>query len=37
LVAFVQEGLLDERADPRRLSKMIPKEVPSGRPVPRFQ
>ncbi|AUX36728.1 MULTISPECIES: cytochrome-c peroxidase [Sorangium] len=37
LTAFVGEALLDPRATPKRLRKLIPDEVPSGRPVHRFQ
>lgn len=37
LVAFVREGLLDPRAKPENLRKLIPKRVPSGRPVHVFQ
>jgi cytochrome c peroxidase len=32
LVAFVREGLLDERARPERLRRLIPERLPSGRP-----
>ena len=37
LVDFVRNGLLDQRAKPERLNKLIPKSVPSGFPVLRFQ
>lgn len=37
LLAFVRDGLLDERADPRHLCGLIPKSVPSGRPLLKFQ
>lgn len=37
LVDFVSEGLLDPRAEPRNLRKLIPHSVPSGRPVHDFQ
>lgn len=37
LVAFVRHGLLDPRAMPHETMKLIPKSVPSGRPVLRFQ
>jgi cytochrome c peroxidase len=37
LVDFVRVGLLDPRAKPENLRKLIPKRVPSGRPVPVFQ
>jgi len=37
LVAFVQNGLLDPRAKPQNLSKLVPRSVPSGRPVLIFE
>jgi cytochrome c peroxidase len=37
LVDFVRNGLLDHRAKPENLRKLIPIEVPSGFPVLRFQ
>jgi cytochrome c peroxidase len=37
LVEFVRYGLLDPRARPERLSRSIPKEVPSGMPVLVFE
>jgi cytochrome c peroxidase len=37
LVDFVRNGLLDKRAKPERLKKLIPKSVPSGFPVLTFQ
>jgi len=37
LVDFVRDGLLDKRAKPERLNKLIPKSVPSGFPVLTFQ
>ncbi|HEX6648304.1 MAG TPA: cytochrome c peroxidase [Pyrinomonadaceae bacterium] len=37
LVDFVRNGLLDKRAKPERLTKLIPKSVPSGFPVLSFQ
>ncbi len=37
LVAFVRNGLLDKRAKPVRLNKLIPRTVPSGFPVLSFQ
>jgi cytochrome c peroxidase len=37
LVAFVRHGLLDPRATPDSLGKLVPKRVPSGRPVPTFE
>ena len=36
LVDFVRNGLLDQRAKPENLRKLIPKAVPSGFPVLRF-
>jgi cytochrome c peroxidase len=32
LVAFVREGLLDARARPERLRRLVPETLPSGRP-----
>ena len=37
LVDFVRNGLLDRRATPEVLKKRIPKSVPSGFPVLKFQ
>jgi cytochrome c peroxidase len=37
LVDFLRNGLLDPRAKPENLRKLIPKQVPSGRPVLKFQ
>ena len=37
LVDFVRDGLLDKRATPEALKKQIPKSVPSGLPVLKFQ
>jgi cytochrome c peroxidase len=37
LVAFVRNGLLDQRAQPDRLRRLIPRSVPSGRPVLTFE
>ncbi len=37
LVDFVRDGLLDTRATPAFLKKQIPKSVPSGFPVLKFQ
>jgi len=37
LVAFVRNGLLDPRAKPENLRKLIPARVPSGRPIQKFQ
>jgi cytochrome c peroxidase len=37
LVEFVRDGLLDQRARPENLRKLVPGFVPSGRPVLTFQ
>jgi cytochrome c peroxidase len=37
LVAFVENGLLDPRAKPENLRKLVPRAVPSGRPVLTFE
>jgi len=37
LVAFVKHGLLDPQARPEKLRSLVPKQVPSGRPVLTFQ
>jgi len=37
LVAFVKEGLLDQRATKENLCRLVPRSVPSGSPVLRFQ
>jgi cytochrome c peroxidase len=37
LVEFLGRGLLDERAKPEELRKLIPSKVPSGRPIQKFQ
>jgi cytochrome c peroxidase len=37
LVDFVRNGLLDDRARPEKLRKLIPAAVPSGRPTLVFQ
>ena len=37
LVAFVAEGLLDQRARPQRLRSLVPKTLPSGRQPLAFQ
>jgi cytochrome c peroxidase len=37
LVTFVRDGLLDERARPENLCKLVPDRVPSGLPVLQFQ
>ena len=37
LVAFLRTGLQDPRATPDNLRKLIPKSLPSGRPVANFQ
>jgi cytochrome c peroxidase len=36
LVAFVRDGLLDERARPQSLCELVPAAVPSGFPMMRF-
>jgi Cytochrome c peroxidase len=37
LLAFVRDGLLDPRASPDRLRHLVPRTVPSGRPVLVFE
>jgi len=37
LVDFVRNGLLDSRAKPENLRKLIPRSVPSGFPVLTFE
>jgi cytochrome c peroxidase len=37
LVAFVGGGLLDERAAPQHLRRLVPRSLPSGRPPLTFQ
>jgi cytochrome c peroxidase len=37
LLAFVRDGLLDERATPRELRKLVPQRVPSGNPPLTFE
>jgi cytochrome c peroxidase len=37
LLAFVRDGLLDPKARPHQLCRLVPDEVPSGRPVAIFQ
>lgn len=37
LVAFLRDGLLDDRARPENLMKLIPRTVPSGRPTMEFE
>jgi cytochrome c peroxidase len=37
LVRFVRNGLLDERALPSRMCKLVPSALPSGAPVPIFE
>jgi cytochrome c peroxidase len=37
LLAFVRDGLLDPRATPERLRRLVPHTVPSGRPVLQFE
>jgi len=37
LVDFVTNSLLDQRAKPDDLRKLMPKSVPSGRPTLKFE
>lgn len=37
LVDFLRNGLLDPKANPKELRKLIPARLPSGRPVAKFQ
>lgn len=37
LVAFVGRGLLDPRAEPSNLGRLVPSRLPSGRPPLRFE
>lgn len=37
LVDFVRNGLLDPKARPENLRRLIPRHVPSGRPIQTFQ
>jgi cytochrome c peroxidase len=37
LIAFVRDGLLDPRAKPDNLRRLVPRAVPSGRPVLTFE
>lgn len=37
LVAFVRDGLLDPRARPENLRRLVPRTVPSGNPVLVFE
>ena len=37
LLAFVRDALLDPRARPEKLRKLVPRELPSGRPVLSFE
>jgi cytochrome c peroxidase len=37
LVSFVGDGLLDPRARPEHLRRLVPNRVPSGRPTLTFQ
>jgi cytochrome c peroxidase len=37
LAAFLRNGLLDPRARPERLRRLVPEQVPSGRPVMTFE
>jgi cytochrome c peroxidase len=37
LLAFVRDSLLDPRARPERLERLVPAQLPSGRPALRFE
>jgi len=37
VVAFVRRGLLDPRAEPENLRRLVPPHVPSGRPTLLFE
>ena len=37
LVEFVRDGLLDPRAKPEHLCRLIPDSLPSGMPLPVFE
>ena len=37
LIEFVRNGLLDRRAKPESLRRLVPKALPSGRPVLVFE
>ena len=37
LLAFVRDGLLDPRATPDHLRRLVPRSVPGGRPVLQFE
>jgi len=37
LVAFVRDGLLDPRAKPQNPRKQVPKTLPSGQPLQKFE
>jgi hypothetical protein len=37
LVDFVRHGLLDPRILPKRLKRLVPKRVPSGKPMLDFE
>jgi len=37
LVAFIRNGLLDERVNAKNLCGLVPPAVPSGRPVLNFE
>ena len=37
LVDFLRNGLLDPKANPKDLRKLIPARLPSGKPVAKFQ
>jgi len=37
LIAFLSDGLLDPRAKPENLRQLVPRSVPSGRPLLTFE
>jgi cytochrome c peroxidase len=37
LITFVENGLLDPRAEPDKLRQLVPRTVPSGQPVLTFE
>jgi hypothetical protein len=37
LLAFVRDGLLDPRATPNHLKRLVPHTLPSGRPMLVFE
>jgi len=37
LIAFLREGIFDPRALPKKLCKLIPPRVPSGKPLLKFE